>query len=100
MTEPRIALAGASGDLGLRICKALLRRGAAVSALLRSNATAAEAARVADTGARVVRVDPGDGSALASGLEGSSCVVSALNGLRDVIVERQSRLLEAAIAAG
>jgi nucleoside-diphosphate-sugar epimerase len=37
---------------------------------------------------------------MAAALTDSACVVSALNGLHDVIVERQSVLLEAAVKAG
>jgi hypothetical protein len=45
-------------------------------------------------------VDFGDAAALARVCAGGSCVVSALSGLRDVIVEAQSALLHAAVAAG
>lgn len=39
-------------------------------------------------------------SELASACEGSACIVSALQGLRDVIVDTQTVLLEAALKAG
>jgi hypothetical protein len=43
-----------------------------------------------------------DTASLVTGLRcrGAGCVVSALAGLRPVIVDTQSRLLEAAVAAG
>ena len=37
---------------------------------------------------------------LARACDGAACMVSALNGLRDVIVDRQLALLDAAVAAG
>jgi len=48
----------------------------------------------------VTVVDREDAAAMAVACEGASCVVSALNGLREVIVERQSSLLDAAVKAG
>lgn len=100
MTEGPIILAGASGDLGRRICAALLGRGAAVTALLRADASGADEARIAEFGVTVVRADASDVGSLAAAMTGATCVVSALNGLRDVIIERQGVLLEAAVQAG
>jgi nucleoside-diphosphate-sugar epimerase len=95
-----IILAGAAGDLGGRILKALVARGASVRALVRSGASKDDSDRITRMGARLVRVDETDVSALASALEGAACVVSALNGLREVIVDRQGILLDAAVKAG
>ncbi|MBF5042266.1 NmrA family protein [Aggregicoccus sp. 17bor-14] len=100
MTQPIVALAGSTGDLGERLCKALVARGASVRALLRPEAAEADAARLLELGATPVRADPQDVAALATALEGASCVVSALNGLREVIVGRQGVLLDAAVRAG
>ena len=44
--------------------------------------------------------DPSDQDAMAQVLAGAACVVSALNGLRDVMIERQGVLLDAAVQAG
>ena len=95
-----IAVAGATGDLGTRITRALVRRGATVRALVRPNASDGDLARVSELGATPVRADPANTASLAAALEGASCVVSALNGLRDVIVGRQGVLLDAAVSAG
>jgi len=100
MTRPIIALAGATGDLGGRICRALVGRGASVRALARPDADSRDVARIAALGATVVRADPGDEAAMAAALEGAACVVSALNGLREVIIGRQGVLLRAAVRAG
>ncbi len=44
--------------------------------------------------------DDPDALALAAACSGAACVVSALNGLQDVIIDRQSALLDAAVRAG
>lgn len=95
-----IVLAGATGDLGFRIAQALLRRGAVVRALVRPGNTKPEITVLQDLGARIVEVDFNSVTALTKACAGASCVVSALSGLRDVIVDGQKRLLDAAVAAG
>jgi uncharacterized protein YbjT (DUF2867 family) len=100
MTNTTILLAGATGDLGGRIAKALLGRGATVRALVRPGVAADTVARLRSLGAAVVEADYGDAAALRAACAGAACVVSALSGLRDVIVDAQSRLLEAAVSAG
>ena len=101
MTEQAsiIALAGAGGDLGGRIATALVRRGAKVRALVRPNLSPQEAARIEKLGATLVAADPNDVRALANACAGAECVVSALSGLRAVLIDRQSILLDAAAAA-
>jgi uncharacterized protein YbjT (DUF2867 family) len=94
-----IALAGGSGDLGGRIAEALVARGATVRALVRPDASSDKRNRLIAHGAGVVVADPFDVAAMAQALGGARCVISALNGLRPVIVDRQRALLEAAIAA-
>ena len=94
-----IALAGARGDLGARIARALIERGAEVRALLPPGVGAEEQLQLEGIGAAVVLADPDDVGAMADACAGAGCVVSALNGLGGVIVGRQGRLLEAAIMA-
>ena len=95
-----IVLAGATGEVGLAIAQALRQRGAPVRALVRpgNQAPAHEALRMA--GVELVEVDFGSVAALMGACLGASCVVSALSGLRDVIIDGQRRLLAAAVAAG
>ncbi|MET0411919.1 MAG: NmrA family NAD(P)-binding protein [Polyangiaceae bacterium] len=100
MNAPTVAVAGVSGDLGGRIARALLARGASVRALVRPATATAEKKRLESYGATLAEVDPSDGLALATRLEGCECVVSALNGLRSVILDRQTALLDAAVRAG
>ncbi len=100
MQGPAIVVAGATGNLGGRIVSALLERGASVRALVRHDAAPGKLDRLQALGVAIARVDLGDGSGATSACSGASCVVSALSGLRDVIVEAQAALLDAAIAAG
>ncbi|MEO5851182.1 MAG: NmrA family NAD(P)-binding protein [Nocardioides sp.] len=93
-------VAGATGDLGGRITTALVARGADVRALVRHDAAAGDLDRVRALGASVVSADVSDAASMTAACLGADCVVSALNGLREVIVDRQSVLLDAAVAAG
>ena len=97
---PIIALAGAGGDLGERIAKALVAQGATVRALVRPDVSPEDRARIEATGATAVPADPADIGDMARALEGAACVVSALNGLGDVMLSRQGVLLDAAVKAG
>ena len=95
-----VVLAGGAGDLGSRIAAALVGRGATVRALVRLDASPADRQRLTDLGANPTPADPTDVDALAAALTGAAVVVSALNGLREVILDRQNTLLEAAVRAG
>ena len=95
-----IAIAGASGDLGERVARALAARDAEVRALVRRDASADVTQRIAALGATPVCADSADVASMARALEGATCVISTLNGLRDVIVDRQVVLLNAAVQAG
>ena len=95
-----ILVAGGTGNLGHRIIRALLQRGASVRAIVRAESDPAKVARLASLGAEIVPVDMTDGAALTRACVGMATVVSAVAGLREVIVEGQSALLAAAVAAG
>src|SRR4029453_3519209 len=97
--QPVIALAGASGDLGFRIARALVARGADVRALVRPDVSPAERPRLEASGPDFADAPPGARDALASACAGATCVVSALNGLREVMIDRQGVLLDAAVQA-
>ena len=101
MTDrPIIALAGAGGDLGGRIAKALVALGADVRALVRPGLKEAERGRMEAFGMTPVAADPTDVDEMAHALGGAACVVSALNGVREVMIGRQGVLLDAAVKAG
>lgn len=100
MNGTLVVLAGATGDLGSRIARDLLRRGAHVRALVRPGASPAKADDSLSRAIQRVQVSFDDPVALTKACEGASVVVSALSGLRPVIVGVQSRLLTAAVQAG
>lgn len=89
-----IAVAGANGDLGGRIVKELVRLGAQPRALVRKRSTASF------PGIETATVDYNDPESLLSACSGVHCIVSALSGLREVVVDAQTTLLNAAVEAG
>jgi hypothetical protein len=97
---PLIVVAGATGDLGGRITNALRQRGTTVRALVRPTADAAKVDLLTQLGADVQRVKFSDHAALTRVCTGASCVVSVVAGLREVIIDTQTQLLNAAVAAG
>jgi uncharacterized protein YbjT (DUF2867 family) len=99
VANPVVALAGASGDLGFRIARALIARGADVRALVRPDVSPAERARLEAISLDLTEAHPRDRDALAAACAGSTCVVSALNGVREVLIDRQGVLLDAAVQA-
>jgi uncharacterized protein YbjT (DUF2867 family) len=70
-----VAVAGSTGALGWRICSALLRRGAAVRALVRDPGSE-PALRLAAAGATVAAADLTKPASLVPALAGVRCVVS------------------------
>lgn len=100
MTAPLVVLAGATGNLGGHVAAALRRRGAAVRALVRSAADRGATARLRAEGVELATVSYTSLTDLSEACAGASCVVSALAGLRDVIVDAQSMLLSAAVGVG
>jgi uncharacterized protein YbjT (DUF2867 family) len=100
MSTPIVVVAGATGNLGGRIVEALLRREAHVRALVRPGARPDALERLRQPGVAIAAVDLSAISDVAAASRGASCVVSALQGLRDVIVDVQSALLEGVLRAG
>jgi nucleoside-diphosphate-sugar epimerase len=100
MSDSTILVAGATGNLGGRIVKALLERGASVRALVRHGTARERIEGLQKAGAAIASVDLSSASEVTTACSGASCVVSALQGFRDVIVEAQTVLLDAAIKAG
>jgi nucleoside-diphosphate-sugar epimerase len=100
MDGPRIVLAGATGNLGGRIAWALREQGASVRALVRRGTAQDKLERLQALGVAVANVELSSEPQVAEACSGASCVVSALQGLRDVIVELQTILLDAAVKAG
>lgn len=88
-----LAIAGAAGNLGTRIVKAAIARGARVTALVRTTADSGKLDHLHELGATVT-------TDMSAAVAGVSCVVSAMQGLGDVIVDAQLALVAAARAAG
>jgi len=100
MNGSTIVVAGATGNLDGRVARALLERGASVRALVRHGAARDKLERLQELGATIASVDMSSASQVTPACSGASCVVSAQAVLRDVIVEAQTVLLDAAIKAG
>ncbi|HXV17654.1 MAG TPA: NmrA family NAD(P)-binding protein, partial [Gemmatimonadaceae bacterium] len=95
-----IVLAGASGRLGHRIASALVERGATVRAIVRPSTAPEKIENLRKLGAETAVTEYTDDVQLAEACAGADCVVSAVAGLRDVIVDAQTLLLNAAVKAG
>ncbi len=95
-----ILVAGATGNLGSRIVKALVGRGAELRAVVRNSCDIGKINSLEARGVRVYKVNEWSLDELQNACQDVTCVVSALAGLKDVIIDAQSVLLDAAIAAG
>ena len=93
-----ILVAGATGNLGERIVKALLKRGAEVRVLVRSKSDIDKINMLEKLGAKVFRVKIWNVEEVSTACQEVSCVVSALAGLLDVVIDAQKVLLDSAIA--
>lgn len=94
-----IVIAGATGDLGGRIVKSLLEKGAEVRALVRASTDIEKMKNLEQMGVKVLKIDMSDSKEIAKACEGAFCVVSAVAGLRDVIIDTQKKLVDGAVMA-
>jgi uncharacterized protein YbjT (DUF2867 family) len=101
MSNPEgfVVVAGAAGHLGSLIALNLVKRDVTVKALVRPGTAASRTSSLRDAGVTIVEADLTDVPALTETLKGASTVVSALQGLGDVILGVQGALLDAAVAA-
>ena len=99
MSNPIIIVAGANGKLGGLIIKSLIQRGAKVRALVRSTGAKSRLDCLQDIGVDIHQVEFKSKADLIKVCEGGTCVVSAISGLRESIIEAQSELLMAAVSA-
>jgi hypothetical protein len=95
-----ILVAGATGNLGLRIVKALLNEDVEIRALVRSNSDIKKIETLENLGVNVYKVSNWSVDELRTPCIDVSCVISSLAGLREVVIDAQKLLLDAAIAAG
>lgn len=104
-THTSYLIAGAAGDLGHRIIDALLRTRSAreIRAGVRGGSAGKHGNRARGwiaNGVTVVNMDLDDPLSLKHACAGVGTVISAVQGGPDTIIDGQSRLLEAALAAG
>lgn len=95
-----ILVAGATGNLGNRICRELIQRGAFVKAIVRESTDTDKIEILKEMGAEVSIIDLNDVNAIVAECANFDCVVSAVAGLGDVIIDLQKKILEGAIKAG
>jgi len=95
-----ILVAGATGNLGLRIVKNLLRSDVEIRVLVRTTSGIDKTKQLKQLGVKIYTIDSWCAEELITPCRDVTCVVSALAGLRDVIIDAQKILLDAAIAAG
>ncbi|MES2649218.1 MAG: NmrA family NAD(P)-binding protein [Bacteroidota bacterium] len=100
MKSTIVVVAGATGNLGGKIVQALLDKKADVRAVVRLGTSDQKVRDLELMGASVVEVDMQNVAAIAAACSNASCVVSALSGLRDVIIDTQKLLLDGALKAG
>ncbi len=94
-----IIVAGATGNLGGKIVNALLEKGATVKAIVRLTTDKQKIKNLEEQGVIVCQIDTNKKEEIANHCVGAHCVVSALSGLRDTIIDAQKILLEAAVEA-
>lgn len=95
-----IVVAGVTGNLGERIARALVARGATVRGLVRKDTSAEKRAALRALGFELADVDYASVGSVAEACAGAACVVSSLAGLRSVVLDAQTVLLDGAVKAG
>lgn len=94
-----ILVAGATGNLGAQIVKYLLGKGAEVRIVVRKTSNTEKINSLEKLGAKIYTINNWTTSELIVPCKGVHCVVSSLAGLREVVIDAQKILLDAAIAA-
>jgi NAD(P)-dependent dehydrogenase (short-subunit alcohol dehydrogenase family) len=97
--ENLILVAGATGNLGQKICRELIKRNVPVRAIVRAGSKPEKVDALEKIGVDIFEVDIDDHQELIGACNNVSCVVSAVAGLYDVIIEAQTKILNAAVAA-
>jgi nucleoside-diphosphate-sugar epimerase len=99
MEKKLVIIVGATGDLGGRIVRELSNLKAPVRAIIRPGTPDSKVKVLKDYGCEVVEVDLNNHPDLVRAMTGGSVVLSVVAGLRDVIVDGQIKLLNAALEA-
>ena len=94
-----IVVVGATGNLGGKIVNALLAKDAEVRAIVRLETDTTKIKHLEQKGVKVFQVDTSIKSEISRHCIGADCVVSALAGLRETIIDAQKIFLDAAVEA-
>lgn len=94
-----ILVAGATGNLGQKIIKALVNRGAEIRALVRAHSSEEKIKYLENLGVKIYVVNNWSLDELTVACTDVLCVVSVLAGLRETVIDAQKILLDAAISA-
>ncbi len=94
-----ILVAGATGNLGGKIVNALLASGANLKAIVRLETDSNKINALAKKGVQVFQVNTRDKAEIAKHCVAVDCVVSALAGIRETIIDVQKAFLDAAVEA-
>jgi nucleoside-diphosphate-sugar epimerase len=94
-----IVIAGATGNLGGKIVKALLAKDAEVRAIVRLETDIKKIKELEQKGVKVFQVDTSNKAEISKHCIGAHCFVSALAGLRETIIDTQKVFLDAAVEA-
>ena len=94
-----ILVAGATGNLGFKIVEHLTQKGADIKVLVRAESKKEKISALEKLGAKVILVNNWRKGDLINSFNDVSCVISCLAGLRDVVIDAQKELLDAAIEA-
>lgn len=99
MASQFIAVAGATGGLGQLVAMELAKRGITVKALVRPETDSSRTEKLRKAGVVISPVSLSEVPTLTRELTGATCVISTLQGLKDVMHTAQGNLLEASVAA-
>jgi hypothetical protein len=94
-----IVIAGATGNLGGKIVNSLLAKDAEVRAIVRLETDIKKVKELEQKGVKVFQVDTNNKSEISKHCLGAHCLVSALAGLRETIIDSQKIFLDAAVEA-
>jgi nucleoside-diphosphate-sugar epimerase len=94
-----IVVAGATGNLGGKIVNSLLTKDVEVRAIVRLEADKNKIKDLEEKGVKVFQVDTSNKTEISKHCIGANCVVSALAGLRETIIDTQKIFLDAAVEA-
>ena len=94
-----IVVAGATGNLGGKITKALLTKDVEVRAIVRLETDIKKIKDLEQKGVKVFPVDTSNQSEISKHCIGAHCLVSTLAGLKETVIDTQKIFLDAAVQA-